>query len=157
MIPVEPIDIPVPQEAPVETVTPRKRAVIGLPKCDNPAEKRFPLTPEAVGVLTRNGFVVSMQQGAADSIHYGDNAYVKAGARIVTRRVALQADIVIHLAPLDVVDLRQLRRGALLLSLANFNRKQAVEVVDICFLVLSVMEFDGAGAYGRLQGIDCIG
>ena len=130
MIPVEPIDIPVPQEAPVETVAPRKRAVIGLPKCDNPAEKRFPLTPEAVGVLTRNGFVVSMQQGAADSIHYGDNAYVKAGARIVTRRVALQADIVIHLAPLDVVDLRQLRRGALLLSLANFNRKQAVEVVD---------------------------
>lgn len=130
MITVDPANVPVPQESPVETVTPRRRAVIGLPKCDNPAEKRFPLTPEAVSVLTRSGFGVNMECGASDSIHYGDSAYVKAGARITTRRDALQADIVIHLAPLGVPDIRMLRRGALLLSLANFNRKQAGEVVE---------------------------
>jgi len=129
MIETESGSAPVPQEAPVEMMTPRRRATIGLPKCDNPAEKRFPLTPEAVGSLTRSGFCVKMEPGAASRIHYTDAAYVKAGARIVPRRDVLQSDIVVHLAPLDISGIRQLRRGALLLSLANFNRPQGAEVV----------------------------
>lgn len=119
-----------PQEALAEATVSRRRPAIGLPKCQNPAEKRFPLTPEAVGVLTREGFSVIMEGGAGESIHYSDNAYVKAGARIATRRDTLGADIVIHLAPLAVADIRQLCRGAVLLTLANFNRGQAREVVE---------------------------
>lgn len=130
MTPIDRGETPTPQEAPVETMTGRRRPVIGLPKCTNPAEKRFPLTPEAVGVLVGNGFNVNIEEGAAESIHYGDNAYVKAGARITSRRDALRADIVIHLAPLEVADIRQLSRSALLLSLANFNRPQAREVIE---------------------------
>lgn len=120
---------PTPQECAVETQPARKRATIGLPKCCNPAEKRFPLTPEAVGSLTRMGFTVKMQAGAAAYIHYSDNAYVKAGASICSRDETLQADIVIHLAPLAIADIKRLRRGALLLSLANFNRSGAPEVI----------------------------
>lgn len=119
----------VPLEAPAETATMRRRATIGLPKCVNRAEKRFPLTPEAVAALTRHGFSVLIEEGAAASIHYTDNAYAKAGARQASRQETLQADIVIHLAPLPVCDIRRLRRGALLLSLANFNRGNAGEVV----------------------------
>lgn len=118
-----------PLEAPAETMQARRRAAIGLPKCDNPAERRFPLTPEAVGALTRMGFSVKMESGAAAYIHYTDEAYVRAGATVVGRREALQADIVIHLAPLEMADIRMLRRGALLLSLANFGRRQGAEVV----------------------------
>lgn len=121
---------PTPQEAPVETVCSRRKPVIGLPKCANPAEKRFPLTPEAVGLLTCNGFNVIIEADAAQSIHYSDSAYIKAGARIATRRDTLGADIVIHLAPLEVADIRLLCRGAMLLSLANFNRPQAREVIE---------------------------
>lgn len=120
---------PTPLEAPVETATAHRCAAIGLPRCMNAAEKRFPLTPEAVAAITRRGFTVLMEAGAAVSIHYPDEAYVRAGARIVPRRDTLQADIVIHLAPLDVADIRMLRRGALLLSLANFQRCNASEVV----------------------------
>ncbi|MDE6527930.1 MAG: hypothetical protein K2L78_02645 [Muribaculaceae bacterium] len=118
-----------PLEAPAETMQARRRAAIGLPKCDNPAERRFPLTPEAVGALTRMGFSIKMESGAAAYIHYPDEAYVRAGATVVERREALQADIVIHLAPLEMADIRMLRRGALLLSLANFARRQGAEVV----------------------------
>ena len=118
-----------PQEAPQATATARKRASIGLPKCENPAEKRFPLTPEAVGALVSQGFEVVMESGGAASIHYSDSAYVKAGTTIGSRRDTLQADIVIHLAPLPVTDIRQLRRGAMLLSLANFSRPSASEVI----------------------------
>lgn len=129
MLQVDSNTVRTPQEAPAETVTRRRRAILGLPKCENPAEKRFPLTPEAVGALTRMGFRVKMQGGAAEYIHYTDAAYIKAGAEIVDRRETLQADIVIHLAPLAIADIRQLRRGALLLSLANFNRVKADEVI----------------------------
>lgn len=117
------------KEALVETATPRRRATIGLPKCLNHAEKRFPLTPEAVGTLTRMGFAVRMEADAASYIHYSDRAYVRAGAQICPRSQALGADIVIHLAPLEISDIRQLHRGAMLLSLANFNRKSAPEVI----------------------------
>ena len=79
--------------------------------------------------LTQAGFCVKMEGGAASHIHYSDAAYVRAGARIVGRADALQTDIVIHLAPLMIGDIRMLRRGALLLSLANFNRPQGGEVV----------------------------
>ncbi len=119
----------VPMEVPVETVVPRRRATIGLPKCVNRAEKRFPLTPEAVAALTRNGFRVLIEEGAAASIHYNDNAYIKAGGRRASRHETLQADIVIHLAPLPVDDIKQLRRGALLLSLANLSRGNARVVI----------------------------
>lgn len=121
--------LPIPLEAPVETATRQRRASIGLPKCLNRSEKRFPLTPEAVAALTRHGFSVLFEEGAADSIHYSDAAYLKAGARRVGRLETLQADIVIHLAPLAVADIRLLRRGALLLSLANFTRGNAKEVI----------------------------
>ena len=119
----------VPMEAPAETVTSRKRTSIGLPRSGSSAEKRFPLTPEAVGVLACAGFCVMIEAGAAADIHYTDAAYARVGARIVERCVALQADIVIHLAPLGISDIRQLRRGALLLSLANFSRARGAEVV----------------------------
>ena len=121
--------LPTPLEAPVETATRQRRASIGLPKCLNRSEKRFPLTPEAVAALTRHGFSVLFEEGAADSLHYSDAAYLKAGARRVGRLETLQADIVIHLAPLAVADIRLLRRGALLLSLANFTRGNAKEVI----------------------------
>lgn len=129
MMQVDSDSMATPQEAAVEVATPRKRASVGLPKCMNSAEKRFPLTPEAVGALTRLGFSVLMESGAATYIHYPDSAYQRAGARIVPRRDALQADIVIHLAPLGIADIRMLRRGALLLSLANFSRPQGGAVV----------------------------
>lgn len=129
MISTESQSTPTPLEAMVETATPRRRASIGLPKCNSHTEKRFPLTPEAVATLTRMGFVVKMEADAAHYIHYCDNAYLKAGAQICGRASTLQADIVIHLAPLAIADIRQLHRGALLLSLANFNRHSAPEVI----------------------------
>lgn len=129
MISVDSQSTPLTQTMVVESMTERTRATIGLPKCFNRAEKRFPLTPEAVGALTRMGFAVKMEAGAAAYIHYSDEAYVNAGAHICSREDTLQSDIVIHLAPLAISDIRRLRRGAMLMSLANFSRKGAEEVI----------------------------
>ena len=118
---------PIPQ--PQCTLTGRRRMTLGLPKCDAGSEHRFPLTPEAVQSLTDRGFTVVIEEGAAACIHYTDEAYTRAGAHITDRGRTLECDIVIHLTPLAVCDIRRLRRGAMLLTLSNFNRPQAAEVV----------------------------
>lgn len=101
---------------------PRNRTFsIGLPRCDNPTERRFPLTPEAVEMLTERGFTVKMESDAAKSIHYSDNAYTRHGAKIVPRDEALICDIVIHLSPLNKRDIMKMRRGAMLLTLLNLE------------------------------------
>ncbi|MCM1111499.1 MAG: hypothetical protein NC336_09840, partial [Clostridium sp.] len=70
-----------PQEMPVAS---RRRGItIGLPKCSDPNELRFPLTPEGARMLVEEGFTVRMQADAAASIHYTDNQYARCGVDIV--------------------------------------------------------------------------
>ncbi len=113
------MNLPTPLEHPCETMTGRRALTIGLPSCCDPAERRFPLTPEGAGSLIERGFRVKMQEGAAASIHYNDAAYARAGVEIVSRSEALGCDIVIHLAALCASDVTAMRRGAMLLTMAR--------------------------------------
>ncbi len=90
---------------------------IGLPANNSEMERRFPLTPEGVALLVEAGFRIKIQQDAGRTIHYSDTQYMRAGAEITTRDSALACDIVLHLAPPQAVDVRKMKRGALLLSL----------------------------------------
>lgn len=120
---------PTPLEAPIDAAVSHRKLSIGLPRCVSSSEQRFPLTPEAVASLVGRGYNVVMEQDAARHIHYPDTAYINAGAKIVARRETLEADIVIHLAPLPLADISCLRKGALLLSLANFARENGADVI----------------------------
>lgn len=117
------------QPQPADTICTRRRLTIGLPKSLVPGERRFPITPEAARSLTERGYLVKIEEGAPASICYADEAYSRVGAMITDRGNALGCDIVIHPAPLDVADIKRLRRGAMLFTLANLNRPQAAEVV----------------------------
>lgn len=117
-----------PLEQPVMTASARRLFSIGLPLCDNPAERRFPLTPEGAAMLVEQGFDLWMQKGAAATIHYTDAQYADAGVRICSRDEALRADIVMHLAPMSPADIRKMRRGALLLTLSTLCRLTAASV-----------------------------
>lgn len=108
----------------METARRHRTFSIGLPRCDSETEKRFPLTPEGVNMLVERGFVVKMESEAAASIHYPDNAYARQGARIVDRQETLLCDIVIHLAPMKVSEIKKLRRGAMLLTLLHIHRQK---------------------------------
>ncbi|MDE6067302.1 MAG: hypothetical protein K2G27_10835 [Duncaniella sp.] len=104
-------------EQPCEVHTRTNRLTIGLPKCDDPAERRFPFTPEGVAQLVERGFTVKMEENAAESIHYDDARYIRAGVEITTRPETLGCDIVIYPASLSEADARCMRRGAMLLTL----------------------------------------
>lgn len=112
-----PDSTPTALEQPCEVRTRTNRLTIGLPKCDDPAERRFPLTPEGVALLTERGFTVKMEENAAEPIHYDDARYIRAGVEIATRPETLGCDIVIYPATLSEADARCMRRGAMLLSL----------------------------------------
>ncbi len=110
-----------PQE--VTTVMGRRKFTIGLPRCNDASERRFPITPEAAKLLSEQGFSIFMEDGAADVIHYTAAQYSAAGVQIVSRDEALRCDIVIHLAPLASKDIRRMRRGAMLLTLMTLCRQ----------------------------------
>ncbi len=103
-------------EQPQTKATGRRGISIGLPRCSDPNELRFPLTPEGVKQLVEEGLTVKLQSDAASTIHYTDTQYSACGARIVDRREALLCDIVICLGPLTPGEVRAMKRGALLLT-----------------------------------------
>ena len=105
-----------PLEQPQPVATSRRGITVGLPRCSNADELRFPLTPEGVQLLVNEGLQVKMQSEAAASIHYTDAQYTRCGADIVSRREALLCDIVICLGPLTRSEVLAMRRGALLLT-----------------------------------------
>lgn len=130
-----------PLEQPVETVTARRNLTIGLPRCASPSERRFPLTPEAVKILTDDGFTIKMERNGAEVIHYTDNSYSRAGAAVTDRDSVLGCDIVIHLAPLPVHEIRKMRRGAMLLTLLHADSmlpEQARELLNRGIVTIAI-------------------
>ncbi|MDE5608229.1 MAG: hypothetical protein K2I64_04780 [Muribaculaceae bacterium] len=129
-------------EQPAEIATGRHRFSIGVPSSAAQHERRFPLTPEAVNILTSKGYTVKIEQGGSDVIHYTDNRYSRAGAVICDRKSTLQCDIVIHLAPPTVVDIASMRRGAMLMTLFNsghdYTRAQIAALLHHGILAIGI-------------------
>ena len=55
-----------PQEQLLGTMAGNRRLSIGLPAEHNGGEKRFPLTPEGVALLTKEGYRVFVESGAGE-------------------------------------------------------------------------------------------
>lgn len=113
------------------TATARRTFSIGLPKCRNVGEQRFPITPEAAAILVERGFTVKMEPDAAASIHYTDAQYTRCGVVLAEREETLRCDIVIHLDPLAAADVRQMRRGSMLLTLLALCRQNQASVREL--------------------------
>jgi alanine dehydrogenase len=109
----------------------KKALTLGLPATREAADHRFALTPEGAAMLIDRGVEVRMEQGAGRVIHYDDVRYASAGVKIVSRGEAFASDIVLHLSPLSAIDVRRMRRGAMLLSMLNPNTQdpEAVQVL----------------------------
>lgn len=111
-----------PLEQPAQIATSRRKLSIGLPAIHSDSEHRFPLTPEGAATLLERGYRVIIEAGAADPIHYNDNAYARRGIEIADRAAALAADVVIYTAEPQRHDIDMMRRGAMLLTLMHLDR-----------------------------------
>lgn len=107
---------PTPEAARQMLVEGRRSLTIGLPASISADERRFPLTPEAAGMLVDSGYRVRLQEGAAAPIHYTDAQYTRAGAEVASRSEVLACDIVISASHPAVADVAAMRRGAWLIT-----------------------------------------
>ena len=69
---------------------------VGVPTETWPGERRVALVPSGVARLSNAGFDVAVERGAGERAGFPDGVYVSHGAKVVTRRDALQADIVLR-------------------------------------------------------------
>ena len=112
----------IPQELLKEISKVNNRLLIGIPRERCEAEKRLPLTPEAVDMLTDCGHRVLVESGAGLGINYSDNHFSEAGAEIVdTPAEVFQADLILKILPPLPVEIAFMRPRTTVFSLVQFN------------------------------------
>ena len=76
------------------------RLLLGIPRERDKSERRLPLTPEAIAILTQAGHRIWVETGAGLGINYSDTHFAEAGAEIkASPQEAYQADIVLKILP----------------------------------------------------------
>ena len=92
---------------------------IGVPRETVGGERRVALTPDAAAGLVKQTLDVLIERGAGEGAFHGDDAYVKAGARIVPDAAALyaEADVVLKVQKPSLEEAERLREGTVLVCL----------------------------------------
>lgn len=119
-----------PQEQLLGVMSGNRRLSIGLPAEHNGGEKRFPLTPEGVALLTQAGFAVLVERGAGEGIKYSDLHYTEAGAQAVEAAEVFGCDVILKITPLNEQEAALIRAGVLLLTLLQ-PQYQSAAVIGI--------------------------
>ncbi|MDR6560858.1 MULTISPECIES: alanine dehydrogenase [Arcicella] len=111
------------QEALVWTKQNAKSLFIGLPREVSMQEHRISLTPDAVGLLIRNGHRVVIETGAGNGAKFTDSQYSEAGAQVVYSTEELyKADVIVKVQPLTDLEIEYLQHGATVVSSLNMSK-----------------------------------
>ncbi|MGZ3651796.1 MAG: Re/Si-specific NAD(P)(+) transhydrogenase subunit alpha [Bdellovibrionota bacterium] len=90
---------------------------IGIPKETRPGETRVAATPDSIKKLKKKNFTVAVESGAGLAAHYTDEAYIAAGAEIVSADAAFACEAVTKIHKPNASELKKLKNGAVLISL----------------------------------------
>ncbi len=89
---------------------------IGVPSEQWPGERRVAVVPGAVPALKKAGIDVLIENGAGERAGFTDAAYREKGARMVSRREAFGADVVLQVR---VGDLQLMRSGLVSIGMVD--------------------------------------
>ncbi len=106
--------------------------VIGLLKELDP-ERRVALLPESVGTLVKMQVVIYVEKGAGLNAFANDDAYVAAGAVIVSHEEVLRkSDLVVSINPPPDADLLKVKEKCVLLTVLNpfFNQELVKKLAE---------------------------
>jgi NAD(P) transhydrogenase subunit alpha len=99
--------------------------LVGVAKESFPGEKRVALVPAAIPPLTKAGLDVVIEAGAGAAAGFLDPWYAEKGARLVNRREALMADVVLAVRTAGanpmagLADLERHRAGQVVIGLCD--------------------------------------
>ncbi len=99
---------------------------LAVPLETYPGERRVALIPAAIGPLKKLGLEISVEAGAGQQAGYPDQAYLEAGAEIVTDRESLfSADIIVQVRTAGAnpeglrADLPRFKTGQIVIGMAD--------------------------------------
>ncbi|HEY8870382.1 MAG TPA: Re/Si-specific NAD(P)(+) transhydrogenase subunit alpha [Candidatus Limnocylindrales bacterium] len=114
---------------------------VGVAKETAPGERRVALVPEALSKLTAGGLEILVEQGAGDGALIPDQAFVEAGARVVsTDELYRDADVVLRVQKPSPAEVGRMRSGQALVGvlqplidpvLAGSMAKQGITAVSL--------------------------
>jgi alanine dehydrogenase len=111
------------QEALVWTKQNARSLFIGLPREVAMQEHRISLTPDAVGLLVRNGHQVLIETKAGEGAKFTDTQYSDAGAQIAySAEEVFQSDVILKVQPLMDEEMEYLKNGSTVISALNMPR-----------------------------------
>ncbi|OUU01521.1 MAG: alanine dehydrogenase [Bacteroidetes bacterium MED-G17] len=113
-----------PKEQLLPIDTKQKGIEIGIPKEITYQEKRVPLTPLSLKLLTEYGYIFKIEKGAGLQAHFSDMEYSEAGAEIVNSQKEIYAcQTILKIDPPTQEEIVHLKEGQNLIS--------AVQLADI--------------------------
>lgn len=131
-----------PQEQLAAVSSKKKSLFIGIPKEVSLNENRIPLTPDAVGLLVRNGHKVWIEAGAGNESNFTDAEYSEAGAEVIESAKELyEANIILKIEPPTNEEIELLKPKQILISALNlvykdksyFEKLLAKKVIAIAY------------------------
>ncbi|MFW6352325.1 MAG: alanine dehydrogenase [Bacteroidota bacterium] len=106
-----------PQEETLEVRKRKNPLTIGIPRETSLQEKRIPLAPEGVNILTQNGHRVLIEKDAGVDAHFSDQEYSEAGGQIVyDTEDVFKANTILKIAPLTPAEIKLMNSGQTLIS-----------------------------------------
>ncbi len=106
-----------PQEEMLETITPKKKFTIGIPKESILNESRVSLVPDGINLLVENGHTVLVERSAGDKANFTDQEFADAGAVMTEDKEEIyHSDVIIKIAPPTLEELDLLGKNKVLFS-----------------------------------------
>lgn len=103
----------------------RQQMQIGIPLETCLQEKRIPLTPDAVQLLTDHGHELIVETQAGASANYTDNDYSEAGAKIVySAKEVFEADMIVKVEPPSDAEIELMKNGQTLISALQLKARR---------------------------------
>jgi len=117
---------------------------IGVPRESAEGENRVALVPESVkSLLKKEGVEIVVESGAGEVAGHPDAQYEEAGAKVGSHADVLVSDLILHVAPLSVGEIGELRRGQYLIShlspLTSADTNQALASAGVSALAMELI------------------
>ena len=118
-------------------------------------EKRVSLTPDSVKIFKRLNLEVLIEDGAGINSGYPNELYMENGAKIVSRKECLNADICLCVKMPEETDLRALKDSSVLIGILNpYENKKYINLLNNKKIVSCCMEL--IPRISRAQSMDVL-
>ena len=128
---------------------------IGIPGEIQENENRVAATPDTVGKLQKLGFDIVVEQGAGQNASFEDEAFERAGAKVVTKEEVWDSELILKVnAPTDH-EIPLLKEGATLASFIWPAQNEAL-MDKLSERRINVLALDSVPRLSRSQSLDAL-